>query len=141
MRRIFRPLRRPLRAAGPLTVSVMPSSSFPPLSGVPTGSTRNTCRRWRPPVLPAAARRLQSDLSIRPRGRAGSIWLSVARGPDVVVLVMASPQRGDFLLEVVQRLEAPVDRGEPEVRDLVEVPEWPEDRQSHLVGWHLRQTA
>jgi hypothetical protein len=49
--------------------------------------------------------------------------------------------RSDFLLEVVERLPAPVHRGKPEVGDLVEVAKRPEDRQPHLVGRHLRQAA
>src|SRR5215469_8534134 len=54
---------------------------------------------------------------------------------------MPAAQRGDFLLEVVERLKSPVDRGKPEVGDLVEIAKRPEDRQPHLVGRHLGQPA
>src|SRR5215469_18954410 len=54
---------------------------------------------------------------------------------------MPAAQRGNFLLEVIERLKTPVNRGKPEVGDLVEVAKRPEDRQPHLVGRHLREAA
>ena len=46
-------------------------------------------------------------------------------------------QRGDLPLEVVQRVERPVDAGEPQVGHLVELAQRPEDRQADLVARHL----
>src|SRR5580700_5782321 len=87
--------------------------------------------------MPSAANRpIDTSVLARP---------SLARAEDVIVLAgipeMPAAQLGDRLLKVVKRLEAPVDRGKPEIRDLVEVAERPEDRQPHLVGRHLRQAA
>jgi hypothetical protein len=44
-------------------------------------------------------------------------------------------------LEVFERLERPVDTGEPEVRDLVELAQRAEDRQPDLVARHLGGAA
>src|SRR6202008_2438951 len=65
---------------------------------------------------------------------------------NLVPLVSVVPQApaaqlGDRLLEVVERLEAPVHRGEPEVGDLVKVAERPKDGEPHLVRWHLGEAA
>src|ERR1700733_7846997 len=174
MRRIFRPLPRlPLRAAGPLTVSVI--TPFPPCSLIPGsvnqhrlvapdggswrsigfchgagGSTEAAVAPTSPArhgvlrVLPAVSR-LARVTAPGPRP------LAVVRAMDLVVRVAVvrvagirqAPiaQFGDGLLEVIERLEAPVHAGKPEVGDLVKVAERPEDRKPHLVGWHFRQAA
>src|SRR5262249_12002732 len=107
----------------------------------PALGRRRTTRR--PPqnfLFPFSAIPTGPTLSVGASAFYASAW---AFGRYVVVLVVVVPaaQCGDFLLEVIQRLEAPVDRGEPEVRDLVEVAERPEDRQAHLVRRHLRQAT
>src|SRR5580692_2895082 len=50
---------------------------------------------------------------------------------------MPAAQFRDCLLEVVERLETPVNAGKSEVGDLIEIAERPEDRQPHLVRRHL----
>src|SRR5258708_6343348 len=52
-------------------------------------------------------------------------------------LVAGGTQRGDLRLEVVQRLEAPVHRGEPEEGDLVERAQRPEHGQAYFVRGDL----
>src|SRR5687768_10925106 len=47
---------------------------------------------------------------------------------------VAGTQGGDLGLEVGERLERPVDAGETQVGDLVELTARLEDRQTHLVG-------
>src|SRR5258707_10675371 len=51
------------------------------------------------------------------------------------------PEEQDLRLEVLQRLERPVDRREPQVGDLVELAQRAEYRQAHLVGRELRAAA
>src|SRR5215469_15206438 len=133
MRRILSPLRRPLRVAGPLTVSVI--TPFPPSPGSPPDPPSASFLACRPRLRPGC-RSAFADVpcSCLP----GSDGTAVGRAVRVLFQVPAS-QRGDFLFEVVQRLETPVHRGKPEVRDLVEVAERPEDRQPYLVGRHFRQ--
>src|ERR1700761_7007703 len=82
-----------------------------------------------------------------PRADAGLIRLAsaVVHAMSLVVPIvgirLTPAQFSDRLLEVIKRLEAPVHRGEPEVRDFVKIAERPKDGQPHLVGRHLRKTA
>jgi hypothetical protein len=50
---------------------------------------------------------------------------------------MRSPQSCNLVFEVGERLEATVNRGEPQVRDLIQVPERAEDGKANLVGRNL----
>src|SRR6201996_5877919 len=117
MRRIFMPLppRLPLRAAGPLAVSVItpnppssrvppdPSSaSFAPLCGSVKDTARYRDRRLLPVPFPS------SGLAGPPVSRAWVVDVP-ADFPQ-----MTAAQLSDCLLEVVERLEAPVDAGKPE---------------------------
>src|SRR5215469_14146996 len=54
---------------------------------------------------------------------------------------VAVAQGGDLVFEVGERLEAAVDRGEPEVGHLIQVPERAEDSHAHLVRGDLGQAA
>src|SRR5579862_2350775 len=70
------------------------------------------------------------------------------RLPDQELLVLRAPasqalgaECRDLVLEVSQRLEAPVYRGEPEIRHLVEVSERAEDREAHLMRGDLPAAA
>jgi hypothetical protein len=47
--------------------------------------------------------------------------------------LMRYPKRGDLVLEIGERLKSPVDRGEPEVGDLVKLTERPQNREAHLL--------
>ena len=79
-------------------------------------------------------------------------WLGVARAlPGVVParpgvvrarrLVAFRTQRGNLVLEIRERLESPVDRGESQVGDLVEVTQRPQDGQAHLMRGDLPAAA
>src|SRR5215469_14322981 len=50
---------------------------------------------------------------------------------------MRNAQSCNLVLEVGERLEAPVHRGEPQVRDLIEVPKRAEDGKAHLMRGNL----
>src|SRR6478735_5153583 len=73
------------------------------------------------PLLP-----LVPSLGRRFRGRGTGLAVALAQG-------------GDLILEVGERLEPSVDRGEPEVGHLVQIPERAQDGQAHLVRGHLAQ--
>jgi hypothetical protein len=86
------------------------------------------CLSWSPAVLPGRS----WPFPAYPGNGPGPLPLAVVRAMDPVVRVAGIRQApiaqfADGLLEVVQRLEAPVDGGEPEVGDLVKVAERPED--------------
>src|SRR5262249_21179132 len=84
----------------------------------------------------AAFRRRDADARLPASARTG------LSGPCAAVIGQPpAAQLRDGLLEIVERLEAPVHRGEPEVSDLVKVAKRPEDGQPHLVGRHLGQAA
>src|SRR5438067_1064138 len=65
---------------------------------------------------------------------------SASPGQLALVLVRVA-QRRDLVLEVGQRLEPPVDRGEAQVGDLIEVTQRSEDGQPHLMRGNLRAAA
>src|SRR6266542_1875285 len=110
-----------------------PSRSCPPPSGIP----------WIRPGPGQALSRLACCWgALRPGGE--QICPGRARpcpiGRELTVLVIATPsllapgpQRGDFFLEVGERLEPPVDGGKPQVRHLVKLAERAENSQAHLV--------
>src|SRR5215469_17504653 len=50
---------------------------------------------------------------------------------------MRNAQSCNLVLEVGERLEAPVYRGEPQVRDLIEVPKRAEDGKAYLMRGNL----
>src|SRR5579863_539787 len=137
MRRIFRPLPRlPLRAAGPLTVSVI--TPFPPCYADHADPTSGTVFLLLSPTF-------KHMTAFRPRGaraRPPATGCDAPSGAGAAVVGQPpAAQFRDGLLEVVERLEAPVHGGEPEVGDLVEVTKRPEDGQPDLVGRHLGQAA
>src|SRR5580658_6615092 len=103
MRRIFIPLppRLPLRAAGPLAVSVI--TPFPPSPQVPAGPIINIVKQTVRHSLPSAGLALLTlpALARPPIERAVHV-----DGPAGIPEVPAA-QFGDCLLEVVERLEAP----------------------------------
>src|ERR1700722_5823761 len=89
--------------------------------------------RHRPAPRPsAAARSIQSFGLARPSIARARVVDIPADFPEV-----PAAQFRDCLLEVVERLEAPVNAGKSEVRDLVEIAERSEDRQPDLVRRHL----
>src|SRR6266566_3185502 len=55
-------------------------------------------------------------------------------------VAVALAQGGDLILEVGERLEPSVDRGEPEVGHLVQIPERAQDGQAHLVRGDFAQS-
>src|SRR6185437_11687962 len=99
-----------------------------------------------PPSRPARSQRSpvtrSTDFHPPERTRAsGSGHVHGLRGGLDPVLVRLRVQLGfrlaqlrDRLLEVLQRLERPVDRGEPQVGDQIQLPQRPEYREPHLVG-------
>ena len=103
------------------------------LAGVPrrpsnAAAVGLACPPWRPAVLTGRSRPSRLISVTAP----GPLPLAVVRAMDLAVRVAGIRQApiaqfGDGLLEVIQRLEATVDRGEPEVGDLVKVAERPED--------------
>src|SRR6516164_10756434 len=99
----------PLRAAA-LAVSVITSPFRDPSESLPG--------RVRPC--------LNDDNWVPPSGRCFRGAMPVAQG-------------GDLVFEVGERLEAAVDRGEPEVGHLIQVPERAEDGHAHLVRGDLGQ--
>ena len=54
---------------------------------------------------------------------------------------MIAAQRGDLLLEILEGIERPIDGGEPQVRDLVQLAERPENRAADVVGADLGATG
>jgi len=99
----------PLRVPAPLTVSV--------ISCPPSGIRPDPCQALR-------GRLITVGTADPPSGRR-------SRGGGAVAVALA--QGGDLILEVGKRLEASVDRGEPEVGHLVQIPERAQDGQAHLV--------
>src|SRR5580658_8579686 len=57
-------------------------------------------------------------------------------GQSVLLRVLLA-QRRNLVLKVSERLEPPVDRGEAQVSNLVELPQRPENRQSNLMRRNL----
>src|SRR5215469_7235520 len=146
MRRIVRPLRAPAPSrADPLAVVSVMSSPFRDPSG-PVASLARPCASagvdasiWRfraAPFIALPARSMCPRALLlhvcglrRARGLRVLAWL-----PRVVAF---GAQRGYLCLEVGQRLEAAVDRGESQVGDLVELAERAQDRQADVVRWDL----
>src|SRR6266536_1409983 len=146
IRRMVSPLRAPLPPCrdDPLAVSVMSSPFRDPVDP----------SRARPGPVPFGLLLVPGALpgtgplfllrrgALRPGGE--QICPGRARpcpiGRELTVLVIATPsllapgpQRGDFFLEVGERLEPPVDGGKPQVRHLVKLAERAENSQAHLV--------
>jgi hypothetical protein len=55
--------------------------------------------------------------------------------------VVLGAQQGDLGLEVMKRLETPVDRCKPEVGHLVQRTQWRQHRKAHLIRWNLGAPA
>src|SRR5580704_3961332 len=111
----------PLRVLAPLTVSVI---ACPP-SGICPDPRQALHGRLTTPVP------LLLVLLIPPLGR---------RSRDGGAVAVALAQSGNLILEVGERLESSVDRGEPEVGHLVQIPERAQDGQAHLVRGDLAQS-
>src|SRR6185437_13115177 len=113
----------PFRVVAPLTVSVM--------WGPPSGICPDPCQAG---MAVCNDDCLSTDcLSTSPLGRR-------VRGPGSgagcgigTSVAVALAQGGDLIFEVGERLEPSVDRGEPEVGHLVQVPQRAQDGQAHLV--------
>src|SRR5690242_1815754 len=106
----------PFRVVAPLTVSVMwgPSSGFwpdPCQAGMAVLSAMNCL--W----CPSLGRRVRGGLGT---GTGAPVAVALAQG-------------GDLIFEVGERLEPSVDRGEPEIGHLVQIPQRAQDGQAHLV--------
>src|SRR5262245_21774837 len=119
------------------TVSVIDSPLLPvvgiPRDGAAGGSFLVVLDDLRSPELVRPGRTASPQSSPGGLGSARSHWLR-----DGLRLGRAlGTQEGDLVLEVVGGLERAVDAGEAEVGDLVELAEWPEDRQADLVGGYL----
>src|SRR6201995_184144 len=115
----------PLRVVAPLTVSVI---ACPP-SGIcsdPFQALHGRCLLLLPLVMLVPLLPLVPSLGRRFRGRGTGLAVALAQG-------------GDLVLEVGERLEPSVDRGEPEVGHLVQIPERAQDGQAHLVRGDLAQ--
>src|SRR4029077_14410375 len=82
------------------------------------------------PAWPLTTPGTAAVLLIPPLGR---------RSRDGGAVAVALAQSGDLILEVGERLESSVDRGEPEVGHLVQIPERAQDGQAHLVRGDLAQ--
>ena len=116
--------------AAPLTVSVIVSRLL--LVAVGSSSfTAGVCSCLLT-VLQCVARRDASPLTHR-----GGLW-SAGRLRLSASARARQREHGDLGLEVVGGLEGPVDAGEAQVGDLVELAQRPEDRQPDLVGRDLR---
>src|SRR5690242_19691109 len=112
----------PFRVVAPLTVSVMwgPSSGFwpdPCQAGMAVLSAMNCL--W----CPSLGRRVRGGLGA---GTGAPVAVPLAQG-------------GDLIFEVGERLEPSVDRGEPEVGHLVQIPQRAQDGQADLVRGDLAQ--
>src|SRR5450755_4856576 len=84
-----------------------------------------------PPVSPGrCALLLLGGAALRPGRIRGALRVLVLAAP---LAIMSRPQGGDLRLEISERLEAPVDRGETQVGDLVKLAKRPEDRQADLM--------
>src|ERR1700753_5299 len=71
-----------------------------------------------------------------------SWWLRGRPSGALIVrrLLTLIAQRLNLFFKIGERLESPVNGGEAQVRDLVELPERPQDGQAHLVRGHLAAT-
>src|SRR6202034_3999462 len=104
-----------------------------PIRGLPAGD------RALPDRFPSCAARVRRF----PR----SLRRFPGRGPCPVLVsglpaaVMFAAQPGYLFLEVGQRLESPVHRGEAQVGNLVQVTERPQDREADLIGGNLPAAA
>src|SRR6266536_1831557 len=124
-----------------------PSRSCPPPSGIPwirpgpgQALSRLACC-WCPVPYRAPVRcSCFAGARCDPAGSRSARARPCPIGRELTVLVIATPsllapgpQRGDFFLEVGERLEPPVDGGKPQVRHLVKLAERAENSQAHLV--------
>src|SRR5271165_4317326 len=107
----------PLRVVAPLTVSVISS---------PSGIHPDPCQALH--GLAATMTTLVPPLRRRCRARLGLGLGGLGCG-----VAVALAQGGALILEVGERLEPSVDRGEPQVSHLVQIPQRAQDGQAHLV--------
>src|SRR5579884_3779788 len=71
---------------------------------------------------------------VRVTASAGPAWSgSSGSSGQLTLFFVGLAQRRNLVLEVSQGLKPPVDRGEAQICDLVQISERPKDRQAYLV--------